>query len=99
MIKEGHLSKAELELGLKKDVLGPLDGSSLEALLKGEPLDKRVTTELRPAEEETSLAEITGTSTASSHSGSTRIRKVHSRAFQYILYTHNWWIFIHECMA
>ncbi|XP_067314111.1 D4, zinc and double PHD fingers family 2, like isoform X2 [Pseudorasbora parva] len=69
------LKSAELELGLKKDVLGPLDGSSLEALLKGEPLDKRVTTELRPPEEETSLAEITGTSTASSHSGSTRIRK------------------------
>ncbi|XP_056106301.1 D4, zinc and double PHD fingers family 2, like isoform X1 [Rhinichthys klamathensis goyatoka] len=69
------LKSAELELGLKKDVLGPLDGSSLEALLKGEPLDKRVPTELRPPEEETSLSEITGTSTASSHSGSTRIRK------------------------
>ncbi|XP_016328241.1 zinc finger protein ubi-d4-like [Sinocyclocheilus anshuiensis] len=69
------LKAAELELGMKKDVLGPVDGSSLEALLKGEPLDKRVPTELRPPEEETSLAEITGSSTASSHSGSTRIRK------------------------
>lgn len=57
-------------------MLGPLDGSSLEALLKGEPLDKRVSAELRPAEEETSLSEVTGTSTASSHSGSARIRKV-----------------------
>ncbi|KTG47796.1 hypothetical protein cypCar_00001975, partial [Cyprinus carpio] len=64
--------KAELELNLKKDVLGPLDGSSLEALLKGEPLDKRVSTELRPPEDEASLTEGTGTSAASS---STRIRK------------------------
>ncbi|RXN35198.1 zinc finger ubi-d4-like protein [Labeo rohita] len=74
-MEKRHRSAAELELGLKKDVLGPLDGSSLEALLKGEPLDKRAPTELRPPEEETNLTEITGTSTASSHSGSTRIRK------------------------
>uniref|UniRef100_A0A8C1GYZ7 D4, zinc and double PHD fingers family 2, like n=1 Tax=Cyprinus carpio TaxID=7962 RepID=A0A8C1GYZ7_CYPCA len=66
------LKAAELELNLKKDVLGPLDGSSLEALLKGEPLDKRVSTELRPPEDEASLTEGTGTSAASS---SSRIRK------------------------
>ncbi|KTG31537.1 hypothetical protein cypCar_00027562 [Cyprinus carpio] len=45
------LKAAELELGVKKDVLGPLDGSSLEALLKGEPRIKECRAELRPAEE------------------------------------------------
>ena len=68
--------KAELELGLKKDVLGSLDGSSLEALLKGEPMDKRVPTEIRGPEEDANLTEITGTTGASSHSSSTRVRKV-----------------------
>ncbi len=90
MIWKLHLFKAELELNLKKDVLGPLDGSSLEALLKGEPMDKKVSTEVRPPEEEASVTEITGTSAASSHSTSTRFRKVWSRAFQYgfnVLYT------------
>ena len=66
---------AELELGLKKDVMPPLDGSSLEALLKGEPLDKRGTPELRDTEETASAAEITATP---SHTVSTRIRKVRS---------------------
>uniref|UniRef100_A0A669DEZ2 D4, zinc and double PHD fingers family 2, like n=2 Tax=Oreochromis TaxID=8139 RepID=A0A669DEZ2_ORENI len=33
--------KPDLELGLKRDALGAVDGSSLEALLKGEPLDRR----------------------------------------------------------
>ncbi|KAG5263990.1 hypothetical protein AALO_G00270920 [Alosa alosa] len=67
------LKAADLELGLKKDVLPPLDGSSLEALLKGEPLDKRGPPELRGPEEDSSVAEITATP---SHTGSTRIRKV-----------------------
>uniref|UniRef100_A0AAY4E025 D4, zinc and double PHD fingers family 2 n=1 Tax=Denticeps clupeoides TaxID=299321 RepID=A0AAY4E025_9TELE len=69
------LKAAELELGLKKDMLGPLDGSSLEALLKGEPLDKRGPAEIRGPEEEPNLAEITGSSGAGNHSGSTRVRK------------------------
>ncbi|KAF3838512.1 hypothetical protein F7725_010280 [Dissostichus mawsoni] len=33
--------KADVELGLKREALGPVDGSSLEALLKGEPVDRR----------------------------------------------------------
>uniref|UniRef100_A0A8C7IIF1 Double PHD fingers 2 n=1 Tax=Oncorhynchus kisutch TaxID=8019 RepID=A0A8C7IIF1_ONCKI len=51
--------KSELDLGLKKDSLSS-DGSSLEALLKGEPLDKRVPPELRGPEEESSLTDYTG---------------------------------------
>ncbi|TNM99211.1 hypothetical protein fugu_013775 [Takifugu bimaculatus] len=35
------LKAADLELGLKRETLGAVDGSSLEALLKGEPLDRR----------------------------------------------------------
>uniref|UniRef100_A0A8C7J229 Double PHD fingers 2 n=2 Tax=Oncorhynchus TaxID=8016 RepID=A0A8C7J229_ONCKI len=35
------IKSAELELGLKRDVVGTVDGSSLEALLKGEPLERR----------------------------------------------------------
>ncbi|XP_063046147.1 D4, zinc and double PHD fingers family 2, like isoform X2 [Engraulis encrasicolus] len=68
------LKAADLELGLKKDVLPPLDGSSLEALLKGEPLDKRGPSDLRGQDEDSrsSSAEITSTP---SHTGSTRIRK------------------------
>ncbi|XP_066504967.1 D4, zinc and double PHD fingers family 2, like isoform X2 [Hoplias malabaricus] len=69
------LRAAELELGIKKDVLGSLDGSSLEALLKGEPLDKRAAPELRGPEEDSSLAEVTAATGATSHSGSTRVRK------------------------
>ena len=42
----------ELDLGLKKDVLGSSDGSSLEALLRGEPLEKRSALDVRPADEE-----------------------------------------------
>ncbi|XP_016306228.1 zinc finger protein ubi-d4-like [Sinocyclocheilus anshuiensis] len=48
--------KPELDLGLKKDVFSS-DGSSLEALLKGEPLDKRSGLELRTGEEEPSSTE------------------------------------------
>ncbi|KAL0193161.1 hypothetical protein M9458_011457, partial [Cirrhinus mrigala] len=46
-----------LDLGLKKDVFSS-DGSSLEALLKGEPLEKRSGLELRTAEEEPSSTEF-----------------------------------------
>uniref|UniRef100_A0A4W5QDB9 Double PHD fingers 2 n=1 Tax=Hucho hucho TaxID=62062 RepID=A0A4W5QDB9_9TELE len=53
------LKSVELDLGLKKDSLSS-DGSSLEALLKGEPLDKRVPPELRGPEEESSLTDFTG---------------------------------------
>ncbi|XP_036404819.1 zinc finger protein ubi-d4-like [Megalops cyprinoides] len=63
--------KTELELGLKKDALVPADGSSLEALLKAEPLDKRGTPELRGPEEEPTVPELTG----ATHNSSTRIRK------------------------
>uniref|UniRef100_A0A673WLT3 D4, zinc and double PHD fingers family 2, like n=1 Tax=Salmo trutta TaxID=8032 RepID=A0A673WLT3_SALTR len=35
------IKSAELELGLKRDVVGTVDGSSLEALLKGETLERR----------------------------------------------------------
>uniref|UniRef100_A0A8C2HD35 D4, zinc and double PHD fingers family 2 n=1 Tax=Cyprinus carpio TaxID=7962 RepID=A0A8C2HD35_CYPCA len=48
--------KSELDLGLKKDVFSS-DGSSLEALLKGEPVDKRSGLELRTVEEEPSSTE------------------------------------------
>ncbi|XP_057211743.1 zinc finger protein ubi-d4 isoform X7 [Triplophysa rosa] len=48
--------KSELDLGLKKEVFSS-DGSSLEALLKGEPIDKRSGLELRSGEEESSSTE------------------------------------------
>ncbi|KAM6970770.1 zinc finger protein ubi-d4 isoform 2-T2 [Aplochiton taeniatus] len=51
--------KHDLDVGLKKDALSS-DGSSLEALLKGEPLDKRGPTELRGAEDEPSIADYVG---------------------------------------
>ncbi|XP_057211718.1 zinc finger protein ubi-d4 isoform X4 [Triplophysa rosa] len=47
---------SELDLGLKKEVFSS-DGSSLEALLKGEPIDKRSGLELRSGEEESSSTE------------------------------------------
>uniref|UniRef100_A0A3P8ZJD0 D4, zinc and double PHD fingers family 2, like n=1 Tax=Esox lucius TaxID=8010 RepID=A0A3P8ZJD0_ESOLU len=40
-----------VELGLKRDALGAVDGSSLEALLKGEPLERRGQPEPRGPEE------------------------------------------------
>ncbi|XP_066574873.1 zinc finger protein ubi-d4 [Amia ocellicauda] len=52
--------KSELEVGLKKDSLVPPDGSSLEALLKAEPLDKRGAPEPRGPEEDPSLADFAG---------------------------------------
>uniref|UniRef100_A0A8C7LGC0 Double PHD fingers 2 n=1 Tax=Oncorhynchus kisutch TaxID=8019 RepID=A0A8C7LGC0_ONCKI len=51
--------KSELDLGFKKDALSSSDGSSLEALLKGEPLDKRGPPEFHGPEEESSLADYT----------------------------------------
>ncbi|KAM3868820.1 zinc finger protein ubi-d4 isoform 2-T2 [Diretmus argenteus] len=52
--------KPEIDLGLKKDALLSSDGSSLEALLKGESVDKRGSAELRGSEEEPNPADFTG---------------------------------------
>uniref|UniRef100_A0A3Q3JWS3 PHD-type domain-containing protein n=1 Tax=Monopterus albus TaxID=43700 RepID=A0A3Q3JWS3_MONAL len=62
--------KSELDLGLKKDALSSSDGSSLEALLKGESLDKRMTTDVRGSEEDSNLSDYTGSLNPAS-----RIRK------------------------
>ncbi len=62
---------SELDLGLKKEVFSS-DGSSLEALLKGEPVDKRSGLELRTAEEETSSTEYS----SGGLNPSSRVRKV-----------------------
>lgn len=62
---------SELDLGLKKEVFSS-DGSSLEALLKGEPIDKRSVLELRSGEEESSSTEY---STGGPNS-TARVRKV-----------------------
>lgn len=67
---------ADLELGLKRDTLGAVDGSSLEALLKGEPLDRRSgAADVRGPEEDLAAAEPPATS-AATHTSSGRIRKV-----------------------
>lgn len=67
---------ADLELGLKRDTLGAVDGSSLEALLKGEPLDRRSgTSDIRGPEEDLAAAEPPATS-AATHTSSGRVRKV-----------------------
>lgn len=74
---------SELDLGLKKDVFSS-DGSSLEALLKGEPLDKRSSLELRTGEEEPSSTEFsTGALNPSS-----RVRKVLRTADDFDLICH-----------
>lgn len=74
---------SELDLGLKKDVFSS-DGSSLEALLKGEPLDKRSGLELRTGEEEPSSTEFsTGALNPSS-----RVRKVLKTADDFDLRCH-----------
>uniref|UniRef100_A0A671WHN6 D4, zinc and double PHD fingers family 2, like n=1 Tax=Sparus aurata TaxID=8175 RepID=A0A671WHN6_SPAAU len=68
------LKAADLELGLKREALGAVDGSSLEALLKGEPLDRRSgVTEVRP-EDDQATVEPPATSTTT-HTSSGRIRK------------------------
>lgn len=67
---------ADLELGLKRDALGAVDGSSLEALLKGEPLERRSgVSDLRGPEDDTATVEPPATSTVT-HTSSGRIRKV-----------------------
>lgn len=70
------VSVADLELGLKRDALGAVDGSSLEALLKGEPLDRRSgISDLRGPEDDPATVEPPATS-AATHTSSGRIRKV-----------------------
>ncbi|XP_070818666.1 D4, zinc and double PHD fingers family 2, like isoform X6 [Chaetodon trifascialis] len=65
----------DLELGLKRDALGAVDGSSLEALLKGEPLDRRSgVLDLRGPEEDSAVVEPPATS-ATTHTSSGRVRK------------------------
>lgn len=67
---------ADLELGLKRDALGAVDGSSLEALLKGEPLDRRSgVSDLRNPEDDAATVEPPASS-ATTHTSSGRIRKV-----------------------
>lgn len=63
----------ELDIGLKKDALLSADGSSLEALLKGDSLEKRTTTDLRGSEEDSNQSDYTG-----SLNPAARIRKVPS---------------------
>uniref|UniRef100_A0A8C5EKB3 Zinc finger protein ubi-d4-like n=1 Tax=Gouania willdenowi TaxID=441366 RepID=A0A8C5EKB3_GOUWI len=63
--------KSELDLGLKKDSLLSSDGSSLEALLKAETLDKRMTADPRGSEEDSNQSDYTGTLNPA-----TRVRKV-----------------------
>lgn len=61
----------ELDIGLKKDALLSADGSSLEALLKGDSLEKRTTTDLRGSEEDSNQSDYTGVLNPAA-----RIRKV-----------------------
>ena len=71
------LCAADIELGLKRDTLGAADGSSLEALLKGEPLDRRggaAAAEVRGPEEDPVPEPVAAS--ASTHTSSGRIRKV-----------------------
>ncbi|XP_061608934.1 zinc finger protein ubi-d4-like isoform X2 [Phyllopteryx taeniolatus] len=62
--------KSEVDFGLKKDALLSSDGSSLEALLKGDSLDKRTPADLRASEEDSNPGDYSvGLNSA------TRIRK------------------------
>lgn len=63
----------EVDIGLKKDALLSADGSSLEALLKGDSLEKRTTADLRGSEEDSNQSDYTGSLNPAS-----RIRKVSS---------------------
>lgn len=75
-IKWANTGAWDLELGLKREALGAVDGSSLEALLKGEPLDRRSgVSELRGPEDDPATVEPPATS-AATHTSSGRIRKV-----------------------
>ncbi|KAM9788414.1 zinc finger protein ubi-d4 [Neosynchiropus ocellatus] len=51
--------KSEVDLGLRKESLLTTDGSSLEALLKGDSLDKRSTADPRGPEEDPGPPELT----------------------------------------
>lgn len=50
----------EVDIALKKDALLSADGSSLEALLKGDLVEKRMTTDLRGSEEDSNQSDYTG---------------------------------------
>lgn len=71
----------ELDLGVKKDSLLSSDGSSLEALLKGESLEKRTTTELRGSEEDSNMSDYTG-----GLNPAARIRKVPVSTIRHKIY-------------
>lgn len=76
---------AELELGLKRDAFGAVDGSSLEALLKGEPLDRRSgISDQRGPEDDPATVEPPATSTAT-HTSSGRIRKVRLKGSEHCM--------------
>lgn len=60
-----------MDIGLKKDTLLSADGSSLEALLKGDTVEKRAAAELRASEEDSNQSDYTG-----SLNPATRVRKV-----------------------
>lgn len=67
---------ADIELGLKREAVGAADGSSLEALLKGEPMDRRSgASDIRNPEDDLAAAEPPATS-ATTHTSSGRVRKV-----------------------
>lgn len=61
----------EADIGLKKDALLSADGSSLEALLKGDSLEKRMPAEIRGSEDDSNQSDYTGSINPAS-----RIRKV-----------------------
>lgn len=66
------VSSAELDMSLKKDALLSADGSSLEALLKGDSTEKRSGgADLRGSEEDSNQSDYTG-----GLNPATRIRKV-----------------------
>lgn len=66
------VSSAELDMGLKKDALLSADGSSLEALLKGDSSEKRSGgADLRGSEEDSNQSDYTGALNPAS-----RVRKV-----------------------
>lgn len=82
----------ELDLGVKKDSLLSSDGSSLEALLKGESLEKRTTTELRGSEEDSNMSDYTG-----GLNPAARIRKVSVSTIRHKIYLDSqFFFFLHH---
>lgn len=72
----GLVHSADLDLGLKREPVGAADGSSLEALLKGESVERRSgAPDPRGPEEDPATVEPPATSTVT-HTSSGRIRKV-----------------------